>query len=70
MEYQNWKITALRDGSMRVEADKHIMIFIQHGLANVYKMAELKQEVDVSKYTLSGLENWINETIKELTKTT
>lgn len=66
MEYQNWKITALRDGSMRVEADKHITIFIQHGLANVYKMAELKQEVDVSKYTLSGLENWINETIKEL----
>lgn len=66
MTHQNWKITGLRDGSMRVDAENHIMIFIQYGIANVYKMGDHKQEVDVRKLSFLELGNWIDKVSNEL----
>lgn len=61
MTHRNWKITGLRDGSMRVEADSHIMIFIQQGIANVYQMGDWKQEADVNAMSFQQLDEWIGE---------
>lgn len=65
MTHQNWKIIGLRDGSMRVDTENHIMIFIQQGIANVYKMGDHEQEVDVHKLNFLELENWIEKLINK-----
>lgn len=61
MTHRNWKIIGLRDGSMRVESDSHIMIFIQQGIANVYQMGDWKQEADVNAMSFQQLDEWIGE---------
>lgn len=68
MAYQRFKIKLLTTGSMRVDTDTKVQIYIQRGIASVYYMADLKDEVDVSKLNFKELNDWIEQTIDNYAK--
>lgn len=68
MAHHNFTIKLLPTGGMRIDTDTHVQIYIQKGIANVYYMTELKDEVDVSKLSFEQLNYWIEETISKVKK--
>lgn len=62
----NWNVEILSGGSCyRVEMDKNIEIYVQSGIARVYKRNELSDEVDVNFMQPADFNEWLHQVDKK-----
>lgn len=66
MGHQDFKVKLTKTGGMRVDTDTHVQMYIQKGIASIYYMTELVDEVDVNKLNFEQLNNWIESKITEI----
>lgn len=59
--FEDWMTEYKADGAMIVEMeDIRVSVYVQQGIARVYKCAQLKQETEVGYMTLNEFKGFLN----------
>lgn len=62
----DWFCHTLDDGSLRVEMPHNVTVYVQKGVATVFKGSEILKETDVSKMTVEVFREYLNNIRIEL----
>lgn len=61
----DWNVEVLSGGSnLKVEMDKNIEIYVQDGIARVYKRSDLCDEADVNFMSPDDFNKWLHKVQK------
>lgn len=62
----DWICHTRADGSMRIEMPHNVTVYVQKGIASVYKGADLLTETDVRQMTINEFREYLNNIRIEL----